>query len=142
MILILIYIVSKTIQSYSEQLAELDQTIRRMIVESLGVEKYMNEHMNSTNYILRLMKYKPPQNNETETGLSAHTDKKSLTILYQDQVNGLQVLTKDGQWKNLDPTPNTFTVIVGDSLHVSSSNSMNDLFSSAFVFFIKLKKDR
>ncbi|KAG5602035.1 hypothetical protein H5410_033405 [Solanum commersonii] len=115
----------KTIQSYSEQLSELDQTIRRMIVESLGVEKYMDEHINSTNYILRLMKYNPPQNNGTETGLSAHTDKKSLTILYQDQVNGLQVLTKDGQWKNLDPTPNTFTVMVGDSLHAWTNGRMH-----------------
>ncbi|XP_015161121.1 LOW QUALITY PROTEIN: 2-oxoglutarate-dependent dioxygenase AOP2-like [Solanum tuberosum] len=83
----------KTIQSYSEQLAELDQTIRRMIMESLGVEKYMDEHMNSTNF--------------------------------QDQVNGLQVLTKDGQWKNLDPTPNTFTVIVGDSLHAWTNGRMH-----------------
>jgi hypothetical protein len=33
-----------------------------MILESLGVEKYMEEHMNSTDYVLRLMKYKKPTN--------------------------------------------------------------------------------
>ncbi|KAK6787476.1 hypothetical protein RDI58_016001 [Solanum bulbocastanum] len=115
----------KTIQSYSEQLSELDQTIRRMIVESLGVEKYMDEHMNSTYYFLRLMKYKAPQSSETEMGLSAHTDKKVLTILYQNQVNGLQVLTKDGQWKNINPTPGTFTIIIGDSLHAWTNGRMH-----------------
>ncbi|KAH0750967.1 hypothetical protein KY290_030199 [Solanum tuberosum] len=107
----------KTIQSYSEQLSKLDQTIRRMIVESLGVEKYMDEHMNSTNYRLRLIKYKEPQSNETKTGLHAHTDKNIVTILYQNQVKGLEILTKDGQWINVDPTPDTFTIMIGDSLH-------------------------
>jgi hypothetical protein len=36
-----------------------------MILESLGVEKYMEEHMNSTDYLLRVMKYKGPQTSDT-----------------------------------------------------------------------------
>ncbi|XP_015168251.1 probable 2-oxoglutarate-dependent dioxygenase AOP1.2 [Solanum tuberosum] len=88
-----------------------------MILESLEVENYMDEHMNSTNYLLRLMKYKTPQSSENEMGLSSHTDKSNITILYQNQVNGLQILTKDGQWINVDPTPDTFIVLIGDSLH-------------------------
>ncbi|XP_016507030.2 putative 2-oxoglutarate-dependent dioxygenase AOP1 [Nicotiana tabacum] len=107
----------KTIQSYSEQLSELDQTVRKMILESLGVEKYMDEHMNSTNYLLRVMKYKGPQSNDTKLGLNAHTDKNIVTILYQNQVNGLEVLTEDGQWINVEPTPNAFIVMIGDSLY-------------------------
>ncbi|XP_049367581.1 probable 2-oxoglutarate-dependent dioxygenase AOP1 isoform X2 [Solanum verrucosum] len=116
---------SKTIQSYLEQLSKLDQTIRRMIVESLGVEKYMDEHMNSTNYRLRLMKYKEPQSDETKIGLHAHTDKNIVTILYQNQVKGLEILTKDGQWINVDPTPDTFTVMIGDSLHAWTNGRMH-----------------
>ncbi|WMV35113.1 hypothetical protein MTR67_028498 [Solanum verrucosum] len=104
-----------------------------MVVESLGVEKYMDEHMNSINYRLRLMKYKEPQSDETKTGLHAHTDKNIVTILYQNQVKGLEILTKDGQWINVDPTPDTFTVMIGDSLHVSSSNN-NNLCNSTFIF--------
>ncbi|KAG5602034.1 hypothetical protein H5410_033404 [Solanum commersonii] len=92
-----------------------------MIVESLGVEKYMDEHINSTNYLLLLMKYKGLQSPETEMGLNTYTNKSNITILYQNQVNGLQVLTKDGQWIDVDPT-DRFTVLIGDSLHVSSSN--------------------
>ncbi|KAJ8560079.1 hypothetical protein K7X08_004137 [Anisodus acutangulus] len=107
----------ETIQSYSEQLSELDQTVRRMILESLGVENYMGEHMSSTNYLLRVMKYKGPQISETKIGLNAHTDKNIVTILYQNQVNGLEVLTKDGQWIIVNPTPDSFTVMIGDSLY-------------------------
>ncbi|KAK6787478.1 hypothetical protein RDI58_016003 [Solanum bulbocastanum] len=88
-----------------------------MILESLGVENYTDEHMNSTNYLVRLMKYKTPQSSENEIGLSSHIDKSTITILYQNQVNGLQVLTKDGQWINVDPTPDTFIVLIGDLLH-------------------------
>ncbi|KAH0750968.1 hypothetical protein KY290_030200 [Solanum tuberosum] len=88
-----------------------------MILESLGVENYMDEHMNSTNYLLRLMKYKTPQSSENEMGLSSHTDKSNITILYQNQVNGLQDLTKHGQWINVDLTPDTFIVLIGYSLH-------------------------
>ncbi|XP_060191164.1 probable 2-oxoglutarate-dependent dioxygenase AOP1 [Lycium barbarum] len=115
----------KTIQSYSEQLSELDQTIRRMILESLGVANYMDEHMNSTNYLLRVMKYKGPQSSETKLGLNAHTDKNIVTILYQNQVNGLEVLTKDGQWINVDPTPDTFTVMIGDSLNAWANGRLH-----------------
>ncbi|KAG5601450.1 hypothetical protein H5410_032820 [Solanum commersonii] len=38
-------------------IGKLDQTIRKIILKSLGVEKYMGEHMNLTNYLLRVMKY-------------------------------------------------------------------------------------
>ncbi|KAJ0007108.1 hypothetical protein Pint_29971 [Pistacia integerrima] len=38
---------SKTIHSFSEQVSKLDQTIRRMILESFNLEKDMDEHMNS-----------------------------------------------------------------------------------------------
>ncbi|KAM3308125.1 putative 2-oxoglutarate-dependent dioxygenase AOP1 [Capsicum chacoense] len=115
----------KTIQSYSEKISELDLTIRKMILESLGIEKYMDEHMSSTNYLLRLMKYKVPQSSETKLGLNTHTDKNIVTILYQNQVNGLEVLTKDGQWINVDPTPNTFIVMIGDSLYAWANGRLH-----------------
>ncbi|KAK1578730.1 hypothetical protein Q3G72_032692 [Acer saccharum] len=108
---------SKTIQSFSEKLSELDETIRRMVLESFGLEKYMDEHMNSTNYLLRVMKYKGPQTSETKLGLNAHTDKNIVTILFQNQVDGLEVQTKDGQWISVKPSPDSFIAMIGDSLY-------------------------
>ncbi|KAJ7951842.1 2-oxoglutarate-dependent dioxygenase [Quillaja saponaria] len=107
---------SKTVQSFSEQVSELDRIIRRMILESLGVEKYLDEHMNSTNYLLRVMKYKEPQTKEAKLGLNSHTDKNIVTILYQNQVEGLEVQTKDGAWFTVKPSPESFIVMIGDSL--------------------------
>lgn len=111
---------SQVIESYSKQLSELDQIVRRMILESLGVEKYLEEHLESTNYLLRVMKYKGPQSKETKIGLHPHTDKNFVTILYQNQVEGLQIQTKDGTWISFKPSPQSFVAMIGDSLHVSS----------------------
>ncbi|XP_020225720.1 probable 2-oxoglutarate-dependent dioxygenase AOP1 [Cajanus cajan] len=119
---------SKTIQSFSEQLSELDQIIRKMVLESLGIEKYLEEHMNSTNYLLRVMKYKGPQTSDTKLGLSAHTDKNIVTILYQNQVEGLEVLTKDGKWISYKPSPESFVVMIGDSLHAWSNGRLHSPF--------------
>ena len=109
---------SNTIQSFSERLSELDQIVRRMILESLDLEKYLEEHVGSTNYLLRVMKYKGPRTSETKLGLTAHTDKNIVTILYQNRVEGLEVETKDGEWINVKPSPDSFTVMIGDSLLV------------------------
>lgn len=98
----------------------MDQIIRKMILESLGVEKYMEEHMNSTNYRLRVMKYKGPQTSDTKLGLSPHTDKNFVTILYQNQVEGLEMMTKDEQWISYKPSSESFVVVLGDSMHVNS----------------------
>ncbi|KAJ8756187.1 hypothetical protein K2173_024734 [Erythroxylum novogranatense] len=108
---------STTMQSFAEQLSELDQIVRRMIVESLGLDKYLEEHMNSTNYLLRAMKYKGPKTTETEVGLSSHTDKNMVTILYQNQVVGLEVETKNGEWITVKPSEDSFIIMIGDSLN-------------------------
>ncbi|XP_027907043.1 probable 2-oxoglutarate-dependent dioxygenase AOP1 [Vigna unguiculata] len=119
---------SKTIQSFSGQLSELDEIVRKMVLESLGVEKYLEEHMNSTNYLLRVMKYKGPQTSDTKLGLSTHSDKNIVTILYQNEVQGLEVLTKDGKWISHKPSPHTFVVMIGDSLHAWSNGRLHSPF--------------
>ncbi|KAF8011704.1 hypothetical protein BT93_J2090 [Corymbia citriodora subsp. variegata] len=108
---------SKTIQSFSEKLSELDKMVRRMILESLGVENYLDEHMNSTNYLLRVMRYAGPQTTDTKLGLNSHTDKNIVTILCQNEVDGLEVQTKDGEWFSTRPSPDSFIVMIGDSLN-------------------------
>ncbi|KAF8081725.1 hypothetical protein N665_0869s0007 [Sinapis alba] len=247
---------SKTIQKFSEKLAEIDVMVRRMVMESFGIEKYFDEHLNSTNYRLRLMKYIAPpdvdtniavgasdganKNNnhnadvgagdsassgdnanvvvsdyanvgadtndifngianvridgeanagakandnigagvdaktsecvvvksnakvgtdanpnadvgtnygdananvntgthsinvgvgdsvktnggtdveEKKLGLPSHTDKNLLTVLYQYEIEGLEVLTKDEKWIRLKPSHNSFVVMAGDSLY-------------------------
>ena len=50
-------------------------------MESFGLEKYMDELMDSTNYILRLMKYEGPQTSEPTLAARAHSDQNTVTLL-------------------------------------------------------------
>ncbi|CAI0459334.1 unnamed protein product [Linum tenue] len=107
----------KTIESYAEKLSELEKTVRKMIAESFGLEKYIDEQLNSTNYLLRFSKYNGPNTPDTELGLSPHTDKNLVTILHQNQVEGLELQTKDGSWIKFQPsTPNSFIIMISESL--------------------------
>ncbi|GFQ02987.1 probable 2-oxoglutarate-dependent dioxygenase aop1.2 [Phtheirospermum japonicum] len=118
-------ILSKNIESFSEQLSELDKIVRKMVLEGLGLEKYMDEHMNSTSYLVRVQKYDGPKCDETKLGLSAHTDKNMVTILYGNEVRGLQVLTKDGKWINAEPSLNSFIVLIGESFHAWTNGRLH-----------------
>ncbi|KAH7866729.1 hypothetical protein Vadar_024151 [Vaccinium darrowii] len=115
----------KTIQSYSEQLSKLDQIIRRMVLESYDLEKYLGEHMDSTNYLLRVMKYKGPQTSATKLGLNSHTDKNIVSILCQNQVDGLEVQTKDGEWIDVKPSPDSFIAMIGDSFYAWTNGRLH-----------------
>ncbi|XP_075514267.1 putative 2-oxoglutarate-dependent dioxygenase AOP1 isoform X1 [Primulina tabacum] len=119
---------SKSIQSFSQQLSELDQIVRKMVLESLGLEKYIDEHIESSNYLVRVQKYDFPKGHEAELGLTSHTDKNFLTILYQNEVNGLEVLTKDGQWITVDPSPNSFIVMIGEAFHAWTNGRLHSAY--------------
>ncbi|XVF26673.1 hypothetical protein REPUB_Repub14bG0038000 [Reevesia pubescens] len=113
---------SKSIHSFSEQVVGLERMVKRMILESLSLEKYMDEHMDSNYYLLRLMKYKGPETSEAKLGLYGHTDKNIMTILYQNDVDGLQVRNKDGEWIHVKPSPGSFIVMIGDPFYVLNFN--------------------
>ncbi|XP_073298391.1 probable 2-oxoglutarate-dependent dioxygenase AOP1 [Primulina huaijiensis] len=116
---------SKSIQSFSEQLSELDQIVRKMVLESLELEKYVDEQIQSTNYLIRVQKYDPPKSHETELGLPAHTDKNMVTILYQNEAKGLEVQTKDGRWISAQSSPNSFIVMTGESFHAWTNGRLH-----------------
>ena len=82
---------SETALSYSKLVSELEQLVKRMIFESYNVEKYYESHIESTTYLLGLNKYRGPKTNESSIGCNMHTDKSFITILHQNQVNGLEI---------------------------------------------------
>lgn len=51
-----------------------------------------------------------------DVGLGSHTDLQCFTLLWQDQVGGLQVLSKAGQWLRVPPIEDTLVVNIGDYL--------------------------
>ncbi|XP_039170464.1 2-oxoglutarate-dependent dioxygenase AOP3-like [Eucalyptus grandis] len=45
----------------------------------------------------------------------AHTDKSFLSYLHQNNIRGLEVRTKDGEWFTFEPSASTFMVMAGDA---------------------------
>lgn len=69
--------------------------------------------------------YYPPQSDSREKdqfGVAPHTDYGCLTVLCQDDVGGLEVQTRDGEWVKAHPIEGTFVVNVGDLLARWSNN--------------------
>ncbi|CAL9218723.1 unnamed protein product [Arabidopsis halleri] len=113
---------SEAVMSFAEKVSELDFMTRRMIMESFGLdESYINEHLNSTKCLVRLMKYQGVEETEEELGMEAHTDRNMLTILCQNDVkDGIEVKTKDDKhWIKANPSQDSsFIVLGGAMLHV------------------------
>ncbi|KAI0166797.1 Clavaminate synthase-like protein [Hypoxylon sp. FL1284] len=62
--------------------------------------------------------YYPPRTaDEAENkfvGLGSHTDLQLFTLLWQDSVGGLQILSTEGQWLKAPPIEGTLVVNIGD----------------------------
>lgn len=106
---------SESALSYSRIAAELDQMTMRMVSETYGIEKEYESLLGSMTYLLRLMKYRGPEENENNLGLLPHTDKSFMSIVHQHKINGLEVETKDGEWLRIDPSPHSFVVFAGEA---------------------------
>lgn len=115
---------SESVFEYAKFAAELDQMVTRMIFESYGVEKYHDAYVESTTYLLRLLKNRVAKENETNLAFVTHTDKSFTTILHQNQIDGLEVDTKNGEKINVEFSPSSFVVIAGDALMVSSNKQI------------------
>ncbi|KAK3026119.1 hypothetical protein RJ639_040791 [Escallonia herrerae] len=92
-----------------------------MLFENYDIQKYYDSHIESTTYLLRLLKHRGPQRSEDNVAIPPHTDKSFFTILHQNEVDGLHVKTKDGQWIAVEFPPSSFVVMAGDACMVRNT---------------------
>ncbi|KAL3379280.1 hypothetical protein AABB24_000145 [Solanum stoloniferum] len=104
---------------------ELDEMLKKMILENLGLENHIDELLDINYMRFRFTHYKGSsiisgdhENNIKHDGLNGHTDGNFLTFISQNQVNGLQI-NKNGEWIDVNISPNSYVVLSGDSFKVS-----------------------
>ncbi|XP_023766037.1 probable 2-oxoglutarate-dependent dioxygenase AOP1 [Lactuca sativa] len=125
MIVLFVFLCSESVRNISDKLYWLDRMIRKMIMESLRLEKHMDDHMDNTKHLLRVAKYQGPDTQESIMGLVSHIDKTTLSILYQNEVAGLELESKGGEWIRVEQSIDSFTVFVGEVFHAWSNGLLH-----------------
>ncbi|XP_047324742.1 probable 2-oxoglutarate-dependent dioxygenase AOP1 [Impatiens glandulifera] len=107
--------------SFATIVAELEQTVTRMVAESYEIEgdNETDEMLSAKSYLLRFIKYiarLDPETTEPTVGFLPHTDKSHMSILHQSNVKGLELKLKGTEeWILLEPSPTSFIVMAGEA---------------------------
>ncbi|KAF8378792.1 hypothetical protein HHK36_030141 [Tetracentron sinense] len=93
---------SEILQEYGSKMTEISKRILQIVLMSLGdgfERKYYESEFSDCNGYLRIINYSPPKKVEDEEveGLGMHTDMSCVTIVYQDEIGGLQLWNANDQ---------------------------------------------
>lgn len=93
--------------------------IKKTGEEEGGVEGTVMEKFEDGTQLIVINCYPPCPEPDLTLGMPPHSDYGFLTLLLQDEVEGLQIRFKD-RWVMVEPIPNAFVINVGDHLEVRS----------------------
>lgn len=106
-----------TIERYVEEMSALARKMVHAISISIGMPAdSMDRYFDKPTTFLRLLHYPTQPAEEGLFGSAPHTDYGYITLLAQDDVGGLEVKNKAGEWIAAPPIPDTFVMNVGDIL--------------------------
>jgi len=115
----------RILERYYAEVFELGQKILGGFAIGLGLPRdFFRDRYRYPLVRARLIHY-PPQVEDTSSGqfgAAEHTDYGTITILWQDDVGGLQVRNRDGVWIDAPPVDGTFVINIGDMLERWSNN--------------------
>ncbi|XP_061363004.1 probable 2-oxoglutarate-dependent dioxygenase AOP1 [Gastrolobium bilobum] len=113
----------ESVNEYSKILGELDHMAKRMVFESYGVDMQRCDSLiESSNYLLRCIQYRTPQMDENDLGMHSHSDLTIISVLHQlNNLSGLEIKMKDGEWVGVGASPSLFVVMAGDAFKVWSN---------------------
>ncbi|MCU1481753.1 MAG: 2OG-Fe(II) oxygenase [Subtercola sp.] len=119
------------VSTYFDAASRVAQTLIRIFEDALKVEPgYLEGLTDHSIDVLRMNNYALPEGNielgAELTGMGEHTDFGIVTVLWADQVEGLQVLDSDGIWHDVSPSDDAFLINLGDV----SARLTNDQWSS------------
>jgi isopenicillin N synthase-like dioxygenase len=105
----------EAVLAYMSALTELGHTLMSLVARGLGVDDayFRDQYTARPTILFRIFNY--PAGSADAHGVGEHTDYGLLTMLYQDEVGGLQV-KRGSEWLDVPYVPNSFVVNVGDML--------------------------
>ncbi|EFJ13589.1 2-oxoglutarate-iron(II)-dependent oxygenase [Selaginella moellendorffii] len=107
------------LHEYSNEVHGLAKCLLGKISETLGLESdFLEKKFGECIYqTIRVNHYPPCPQPDRVMGLSPHSDPGGITILLQDDVEGLQV-RKNGKWVQVQADPEAFVVNLADQIEI------------------------
>ena len=104
---------------YFDACLGLGRTLHRLLSLDLGLPaEFFDRHLTHPLATLRLLRYPPGmgQSARHDAGAGAHTDYGNVTLLATDEVAGLEVAERNGQWLDAARIPGALICNIGDCL--------------------------
>ena len=106
----------ETMLAYFDACLALGGRLHRAFAADLGIPlDYFAPALDRSLATLRLLRY-PAAGPAEAVGAGAHTDYGNLTLLATDDVGGLEVRKRSGEWVEAPVVPDAFVVNIGDCL--------------------------
>ena len=108
------------VSGYHDLMVQLGLRLVALVEEGLGCTAgELGRHFQPPTTWLRLLHYpvRPTDAPDDLYGSAPHSDFGFLTLLAQDTVGGLQVMSTEGEWLDVPPMAGAFVMNVGDMLH-------------------------
>ncbi|KAI7989462.1 Gibberellin 3-beta-dioxygenase 1 [Camellia lanceoleosa] len=126
-------------EDYQKEMQALSEIIMGLMVTSLGLThedvKWFkpNNRSKPPQALLQLNSYPVCPDPSQAMGLAPHTDSSLLTLLYQSNTSGLQVLHGNSGWVTVPPLADALVVNVGDLMHILSNGRFKTTLHRAVV---------
>ncbi|KAL8152273.1 hypothetical protein V2J09_010033 [Rumex salicifolius] len=127
-------IFSNVVKNYMSAVKKMACQVLEAIAEELRMDR--NDVFSSllkdenSDSCFRVNHY-PPYPSEVEANLDSsgerlmgfgeHTDPQIISVLRSNDISGLEILTKDGNWVSVPPDNKSYYIIVGDSFQVMTN---------------------
>jgi isopenicillin N synthase-like dioxygenase len=131
------------------QMLDIAKLLNRGLALGLQApEDYFDRRSDDPMAALRLLHYSP---NQDLVGIAPHTDWGAMSLIFQEDVAGLEVFTRDGQWLEIPPLAGACVANVGNligrwtndliqpTLHRVVNKTPHDRYSIAF--FLDMNHD-
>jgi isopenicillin N synthase-like dioxygenase len=107
------------VETYFGEAGRVARTMTDIFADALGLEPdFFDAFTDHSIDVLRMNNYAlPPGTVDLDgdlIGMSEHTDFGIVTVLWADQVKGLQVLGTDGSWNDVSPADDALLINLGD----------------------------
>ncbi|KAF5482384.1 hypothetical protein F2P56_002958 [Juglans regia] len=141
----------EVVGEYVQELRKLGDQILELLCQGLGLStSYFSGPGLVENPVLLVNHYPPCPDPSLTLGILKHRDPSLITILLQEEINGLQVF-KDGEWIGVEPLPHAFVVNGGYVLQMITNGKLkgaehravtnSSISRTSAAFFIYPSKD-